>query len=173
MRFTIEVEGETQLDREFNRVKETIDDLTPVWKEVQQEFFDIEFEQFSSEGAKGASGKWKPLSPKYEEIKLKKYGTIALIGGILYATGAMRESLTRHAKDTIEEFGKQEAAFGTSLPYATYHQTGGGRLPRRKVIDLSDEQKRRVQKRIQKELLKLVKGRTTLIVDESNYTEVG
>ena len=173
MRITIEAQGEVQLDRDFTRIRETIDDLTPVWKEVQIEFFDIEGEQFDSEGKKGLSGKWKPLSPKYEEIKLQKYGSIALIGGILYATGRMRESLTRHTSDTVSEIHKQEATFGTAVPYAKYHQTGGGRLPQRKVIDLSDEQKRRLTKKIQKELLKLVKQRTTLTVNDTNFTEVG
>lgn len=177
IRFSIEIEGEKQFDRAFNRVENHIEDLTPVWREVQREFFDIEQEQFSSQGAKGAHGKWAELSPAYEEIKLSKYGSIALIGGILYATGEMRESLTRNAKHTVAHFNKQEAAFGTDLPYPVFHQKGTSKMPMRKPIDFSDDQKRRTQKTIQKSLLKLIRGdrevRKTLVVTDGNFGDIG
>jgi phage gpG-like protein len=157
MRFTFEFFGEKQFDREFNRVTETLDDLTPVWKEVQTEFFDIEGEQFDSEGAKGKSGRWKELSANYKEVKSRLWG-----GDILHASGRLENSLTKHTTDTIEDFGKQEATYGTSVPYAEYHQKGAGRVPVRKVIDLSDSQKTQLTKVIQKSLLKLIKQKTTL-----------
>lgn len=153
MKFTVEVEGTEQLKAEFRGVESTVSDFSPIWKGVQSEFFAIEKEQFNSEGGKGASGNWQALSPAYREIKQKRYGSKP----ILRATDRLFKSLTGETDDSIAQFGKTEAAFGTRLPYARRHQGGGGRLPRREPISLSDKQKERIVKRIGKELLNRLK----------------
>ncbi len=157
IRFGFSVAGKPQFDRTFIRYGAVFDDLTPVWKEVQQEFYSIEADQFQSGGAAGASGKWQPLSPRYEAQKIARYGTFALLAGVLIASNRMYESLTGETGDSVVEIGKQEAVFGTKLPYAKYHQRGGGRLPRREVISFSEKQKLRMQKRIQRKLVELLR----------------
>jgi len=151
--FTIEVEGKTELERGYYKIAETVSDFTPVWEGVQQEFYSIEAEQFESEGTKGASGKFQDLSSAYEAIKLAEYGTVP----IMTASGALYESLKGETSDSIVIIDAKEAVFGTSLPYAKKHFEGRGSLPVRKVIDLSDTQKRRLSGRIKKELLPYLK----------------
>lgn len=175
MNISVEVEGVHELRKAFTKVENAADDLTPVWKDVQKEFFEIEKEQFQSGGAKGASGKWKDLSPAYEKIKTALYGTFALLSGVLRATHDLYKSLTRKTGDTVEIFEKQEAAFGTSLLRGKYHQEGGGRLPQRKVIDLSGSQKRRIGRVLTKHLQAHIKKHvrhSTLAVDETNFRDI-
>jgi phage gpG-like protein len=153
LNFKIEVEGQAAFNRGFNEVTETISDLTPIWKPVQREFHKIEREQFESEGSKGASGQWQQLSQPYEQIKLEKYGSKP----ILEATGRLKRSLTEENSDSIAEFGRQDAAFGTSVPYGRFHQKGNDRLPARAVISLSDRQKERLARAMRREIVSLLK----------------
>jgi hypothetical protein len=153
IRFKLEVLGETQFDRAFDRADLAITDFSDTWDEVRDEFYAIEREQFASEGAAGESGKWQKLSSPYEEIKSKKYPG----KGILRRTDAMYKALTSHTSDSIFEKSKDEMAIGTSLPYPILHQKGAGKLPEREPVSFSQTQKRRLQKRIQLSLLEQVK----------------
>ena len=150
----ISVDGVDQFNRTFSRLDENFDDLTFLWDDVRDAFWEIQEDQFQSGGAKGASGAWKPLSKKYEEEKIRRYGSFALIAGVLRATDDLYKSLTRQTKDTVYQKSKKSMAVGTSLKYAGYHQRGGGRLPKREVISISDKQKKTLQKTIQKNLVK-------------------
>lgn len=147
------IDGQAEFNRVFKRFGATLSDLTEVWEEVKLEFWEIEKEQFDSEGAAGASGKWKPLSPKYAARKIEKYGDKL----ILQRTDALYKSMTGKTNDTVLEIKKDSIAIGSSLARAKYHHRGGGRLPKREVISFSDAQKKRLQKRIQKKMVKLIK----------------
>jgi phage gpG-like protein len=155
VRISFVVDGQAQFDRAFNRVGNRIKDLRPVFEEVGKEFKEIQAEQFASEGAKGFSGAWQPLSANYAILKQAIWGSKP----ILEASGRLKESLTTGHADTVEEIRKDSAAFGTTVPYATQHQRGNAskRLPKREVISFSDRQKRRLQKRIQATLLELMR----------------
>jgi phage gpG-like protein len=166
VRFSFEVQGEKQFDRIFQRFDEDLRDITPIADEIRDAFWEIEKEQFQSGGAKGASGKWKPLSPAYERQKIAQYGTFAIIAGVLRATDAMYKSMTSQTGDTVYQKSKDSIVIGTSLARAMYHQTGGGRLPQRKVIDFSDDQRRSLTKEIQKSLVKQIR-RGGIYVDYS------
>jgi hypothetical protein len=63
------------------------------------------------------------------------------------------ESLVSTNPWTIEEINPLSLRVGTSIPYARYHQTGGGRLPRRPVVDLTENDKTRWMKLIQAQLV--------------------
>lgn len=147
-RFTIEVDGQAEFSRAFNRGVDRIKDLSPIWEEVKQEFFEIQREQFTSEGAAGAAGKWQELSPAYAEVKAQKWGSKP----ILQASGRLYTSLTQEGGDNVSDIRKQEASFGTVVPYALAHQRGN-RVPKREVISFSEKQKNRLMKRIQKKLI--------------------
>lgn len=153
-RITLEVGGVAEFDRVFSRAGAVISDLRPVWEEIKQEFFEIEQDQFQSSGTKGASGKWKELSPLTQARKIKKYGTFAVVAGPLIATERMYKSLTRQTDDTVFESDAQSMVIGTKVPYAKYHQRGGRNLPQREVISFSEAQKLKMQKRIQKEIVR-------------------
>lgn len=153
MKITWEVDGIPVLNRSFARVGEHLSDLRPIWDDVQKDFWKIEAEQFKSEGAKGASGKWKALSRPYAKQKAQRYG----VKTILRASDRLMDSLTGQTGDTVLIKEKNEFGIGTSLSYAMYHQRGGGRLPKRPVIDFSDTQKRTLSKGIQRDILTAMK----------------
>lgn len=68
---------------------------------------------------------WKPLA--LSTVLRKEHGAI------LVDTGRMYESLTtpNGTADTIWETGDTWLRFGTSVPYARFHQTGTRRMPAR------------------------------------------
>lgn len=156
-RITIEVDGKPQFDRIFQRFDESLKDLTPIGDDMRDAFWHIEQEQFESEGAKGASGKWAPLSPAYERQKIARYGTFAIIAGVLIASGDMYKALTRDTPNTVYQKSKDGIIVGTSLARAKYHQQGSGRLPQREPISFSDLQKRYFMKQVQKALIREVR----------------
>lgn len=163
IQFTAEVAGVETLNRAFNRVDHFISDLRSVWPAVAEEFYRIEGEQFQSEGARGASGKWKPLSTPYDRYKAERFPGET----ILRATGALEESLTnREALDAVFIAGPQELTLGTKVPYARMHHEGRGRLPARPVIAMSEVQKRRIQKAIQGQLVEFTRKAGFEVVEE-------
>lgn len=161
MNFSFTVEGKTILNRSFSRLGERLSDLRPIWDKVQRTFWDIEASQFKSEGAKGASGKWKPLSRPYAKRKAQRYGSQP----ILRATGRMEKSLTGKTSDTVLIKEAQSFGIGTSLDYAPFHQRGGKNLPKRPVIDFSEGSKRDLQKGIQRDILDEIKRDKAINLD--------
>jgi len=153
-RISLIVEGEVEFDREFDRFDAVISDLRPIWPDVRKKFWEFEEQQFSSEGKDGRGGKWKKLSKRYAAQKIDRYGPGLKI---LEATGALKESLTGHTGDSVYRTSKDEINIGTSLARGRFHHIGAGRLPIRKVIDLSDQQRTELMKTIQGSLVKLIR----------------
>lgn len=148
IQFTATVEGVETLNRAFNRVEEFISDFRTIWPDVATEFYAIEREQFNSEGAVGASGKWAPLSPGYKKWKEVNYPGQP----IMRRDNTLFESLTdREAADAIFRPGKDELVIGSRSPYARkQHRT-------RPLISMSESQKRRIQKAIQRGLVEFTR----------------
>lgn len=152
-RFRAEILGEEVFNRAFNRL-DSLSDLRPLWPEVIREFYLIEAEQFDSEGAAGASGKWAPLSDTYAKYKQVAYPDKP----ILRADDDLFESLTDpEAAGAILQPEQDQLTIGTSVPYAIYHQRGTSRMPARPPISLAEAQKRRLQKAIQAGLVRFVR----------------
>lgn len=150
--FTFTVDGVPQVSRAFNRVTDHISDLREVWDEVQVEFYKIEEEQFKSEGAKG-NGKWKALTPAYAKRKAKLYPGKP----ILQATGRLYEAMTSETADSAVVKTKDEFGIGSTLPYMVYHHRGTSKMAKRPVVDFSTDQRRRIQKSVQKGLLEILR----------------
>lgn len=149
-RITLEVDGVAEFDRTFKRMDAQFDDLTPIWDDVRNAFWEIEKEQFASEGAAGRYGKWQKLSDRYEAQKQKQYPGKP----ILERTGKLKSSLTGQTSDTVYQKDKKNMAVGTSLKYAGFHHRGAGKLPKRAIIAFSGKQKNYLQKEIQKGLVR-------------------
>lgn len=136
------------LNRGFNRVEGIISDFRPIWPAVAQEFYAIEREQFESEGSAGALGKWAALSPAY-----KRWKEVHFPGQpIMRLENTLFESLTDpEALDAIFRPGKDELVIGSRTPYARrQHRT-------RPLISLTESQKRRLQKAIQRGLVEFTR----------------
>ena len=149
LRFQIEILGEQQLDRILSRVIAGVRDLRPVWKDVADDFLEMEREQFASEGRSGSGG-WAPLSPRYAALKAQRYPG----RGILVRTGALRGSLTATGGRHIRKLTANSLRLGTSVPYAGFHQRGTRRMLQRKVVELSEEDRRRWTRFSQRFLVK-------------------
>lgn len=152
-RLRAEILGTEVFNRAFNRI-DSLSDLRPLWPEVIREFYLIETEQFESEGAAGASGKWAALSDVYA-----KYKEVAHPGQpILRADDNLYQSLTDpEAVGAVLRPEADSLTIGTSVPYATAHQRGTRRMPARPPISLAEAQKRRLQKSIQAGLVRFVR----------------
>jgi len=135
-RFTFEVAGERQIDRTLLRFAENIDDARPVWEVLAQRFARAESRQFASEGAYGSGG-WPALSPDYAAWKSHHYPGKP----ILERTGALKRDLTQRPFG-VEVLEPGSMAVGTDISYAAYHQAGGGRLPRRRPVELPESERR-------------------------------
>lgn len=153
-RIILSIEGEAEFDREFSRLDASFSDLTPIWPDVRDKFWDIEKEQFDSEGSAGRYGKWKKLTARYNAQKIARFGSGLKI---MHATGDLRASLTGQTSNTIYRTSKDEITIGTELKYAGYHHRGDGNLPMRKPIDLSDSQRVALMKTIQVSLVRQIR----------------
>lgn len=143
-RVSLIVAGKAEFDRSFKRIGASFDNLMPIWDDVRDAFWKIQEEQFASEGGAGRSGKWKPLTKRYEAQKIKQYGAKP----ILERTGRMKKSLTGQTGDTVYEKNQKDMAIGTSVFYAKYNHAT------RPVISFSASQKNYLQKQIQKALIR-------------------
>lgn len=154
IQFSASVDGIEVLNRGFNRIEEFISDFRSIWPAVAQEVYAIETEQFDSEGSAGASGKWAALSPAYKNWKEVHYPGQP----ILRLTNALVESLTDpEAADAIFRPTADELIIGTKVPYARAHQLGAGFMPARPPISMNEQQKRRIQKAIQRGLVEFTR----------------
>lgn len=168
LRLLFEVDGVTELDRAILNVGAAIEQparkLAPT---VEEWFRETEYEQFFSGGAKGASGRWPDLSKSYEEKKLRE-NPFAL--NVLQRRGDLKLSLTRPGvKYAVREVTDDAITLGTSHPAAIHHQRGGKRLPQRKPIDPSEEQKRKLVKAIQKNVLVPIRRSGLVIIGGGDF----
>ena len=148
IRFTASIDGAEIFDRAFSRL-DSLDDMRPLWPNVIAEFYLIEQEQFDTEGAAGATGRWPALSPAYKAWKDVHYPGEP----ILQREHDLIASLTDpEASGAILRPGEDELIMGTSVPYALVHQRRG-----RPPISFSESQKRRIQKALQRGLVRFVR----------------
>lgn len=154
MKISFEVDGVQQTIRAFQQVERGVVDLRELgtWDWVQSEYYKVVKEVMDSEGSSGQSGRWKALTPKYAEVKRAKYGDKP----ILQASGEMYTSLTTSGGGAVVEKSAQEMTLGSRNPKAGWHNRGAGRLPKRQIIDFTDEQKKRIVAPIEKKMRQLV-----------------
>lgn len=86
-------------------------------------------------------GSWPKLTDTYMERK--SHNPQAGFLEILQLTGHLYRSLTQpDAADSVIEQGKSRLVMGTADPKAAWHHQGAGRLPVRRVIDISGDEVR-------------------------------
>lgn len=162
--FSAEIDGVEVFNRAFNRVEGGLSDLRFIWPSVAAEFYAIEREQFASEGAHGASGKWAPLSPAYKRWKELNFPGEP----ILRLYHPLVESLTTpDAAGSIFKPERDQLTIGSKVEYATAHQRGSGRMPARPPISLNENDKRRLQKAIQVPLVEFVRKQGFQVLEKA------
>lgn len=90
-------------------------------------------DQFSTQGGFGG-GSWSPLAPSTLRAKAAK-GTISK--GILRDTDRLFNSIAQlrgQTADTIFEVDHFSLRYGTTVPYARFHQDGTRRMPQRVIF---------------------------------------
>jgi len=143
--FQFEVQGEEQVSRMLSRTTEKLEDLGPFWDAAGDMLITTMEAQFSSEG--GRTGGWAPLSSRYAVDKARKYGSQP----ILVASGGMRQSLVG-GPGNISRQEQGGLLFGTEVKFARYHQSGTSRMPQRRILDLTDQDRRSIMKLLQRHL---------------------
>jgi phage gpG-like protein len=136
--------GDVQLERTIDRTLDALDDASPAWEVIATSFQRAERRQFATEGAY-ASGGWAPLSPKYAAWKERHYPGQP----ILVLTGDLKRSLTERPFG-IEVIEPQRMRIGSDVEHGAYHQGGGGNLPRRRPVELTESLRRSWVKTIQR-----------------------
>jgi len=162
--FSFSIDGVEEFSRAFNRIEERFTDFRSLWPEVAKEFYRAEIEQFQTEGAAGGAGTFSALSPAYAKYKAVKFPGKT----ILRRTDSLFESLTSaDAPGAVFRPVESELTIGTSVPSGIYHQRGTSRMPSRKPISLSQEQKRQMQKAIQIGLVQFMRRQGFTILENA------
>ena len=158
LRFSAEVQGVVELDRAFNRVNEYISDFRSIWPSVTTTVYGIFNQQFASEGAHGASGTWKPLSPAYKKWKEVNYPGQP----ILKLTNSLYESLSSpEGLDSIYRPERDSLTIGSKVPYAARHQKD------RPIISLTESDKREITKSIQLPLVQFIRKTVFMVMENA------
>ncbi len=140
VRVRFEVLNEVQFSRAFETLAEEMQDLSKPYEDIQNEFYASMSDVFSREGAFEGRTKWADLSPTYRAWKQKHFPGRK----ILELTGRLIASISvKGSSENISEITPTEMRVGTIVPYAMAHQLGTNRMPARKIIQLTDEQKLR------------------------------
>jgi phage gpG-like protein len=140
MRVSLEVFGDKQFDRELRLVGRRAVEAKPVFEAVGWYLAHVQREQFASQGAR--SGGWQPLAPS----------TVARKGSdtILVDSGALRDSFQYGAEANIFEVTDDYLRYGSDVEYGEFHQFGTSDIPMRKVFELSDDDRTKIVKSLQR-----------------------
>lgn len=111
-------------------------DLRPLWERFGKTMAAIEQERFDSRGY----GEWPALAAS----TLAQKAAHGFPLDPLIRTRAMIDELTDPGAGS-KDVGPQTFAFGSSQPYAEFHQDGTDRMPQRKVIEIRTEDRRRLE----------------------------
>lgn len=93
--------------------------------------------QFDAEGRGPNRGAWAALTPRYAERKRRIYGSKP----ILEASGRLRQALTEESSPyAARAYTATQFAYGTAgVPYASFHQSGTGRMVDRPLFDFGGD----------------------------------
>jgi phage gpG-like protein len=148
LEFTLEVLGETQIDRTFLRMADNARTTEKLWEEILKTLRLIEQVQFLTEGSHGSGG-WAPLAESTLKAKARKNQD----PWIERATTDLFNSLTGESSDSIAEVHQDWLRYGTSLPYAIFQQTGTSRMLQRRLVQLTEIERKELAKMVQRYIM--------------------
>lgn len=154
MRLDVEIFGERQVSRELLRFGDRIEDARPAFRRIVEHLMDVEQRQFDTQG-QYASGRWAPLKEETIRAKVNRGEDPR----ILRATEALMHSLTqRGAAGQKLIITPTEMVFGTTVPYAKFHQTGTSRMPQRRPVEHTERDRRELVRILQRHIVGAVKA---------------
>lgn len=129
-------------------IQSRLKDLRPAWRNVLRYMQKATKQQFASEGSRSGSA-WKPLSPAYREWKAIRYPGKPL----LRRTDRLFKALTGKTQDSVQDIQADSLTYGEKTGYGARHQRPKrGRLPRRKFLAVTDEDRRAITKMVRAHL---------------------
>ena len=106
-----------------NAVKALNDSTVPLKETRTYQLSQIK-EAFNVAGKNIIGESWKKLSPNYLKSKIRS----GFLTNILVRTGKLKSSFKSI------ELGKKTLKISSNVPYFSYHQIGGSRVPRRQIL---------------------------------------
>jgi hypothetical protein len=122
--FSIQTTGADKAAKSINDTGKRADNAKPAAAKIRTAYREVEAEIFARDGGAVA---WKKLEDSTREAKRRRNQD----HGILRASGALYKALTaQRAKYQVDDRQPHELKFGTTLPYAEYHEVGKGQAKR-------------------------------------------
>jgi len=151
IRFSLNTFGVEKLDFALAGLTAQIGDWREVWPKVSDKLAEIEHQLFESAGAAGEHGRWPDLKPSYARAKERKWGQAAP----LQASGRLRTTLAGQSSEGINRHEPLLLRWGTEVPYAVFHQAGTRKMPARRLLDFTEEDRQEFGKTLQREAMNL------------------
>ena len=130
----IQAKGDERAARHMNDVAKRASDIKKASFKVRTIYRHAEEKRFQSRGG----GSWPALKESTRESKARHNYDPRL----MRASNALYRALTSpRARGQIDDRAEDQFRFGTTLPYARFHDTGKG-VPTRKLIDLTPAERR-------------------------------
>jgi phage gpG-like protein len=145
LEFTLEVLGETQIDRTFLRMRDNARTTEKLWNEMLKVLKLIEQVQFLTEGSHGSGG-WAPLAESTLKAKARKRQQ----PWIERATQILYNSLTGEGEGSIAETADDWLRYGTDVSYAGFQQSGTSKMPQRRLVQLTEIERKELTKMVQR-----------------------
>lgn len=150
-RFHVTIDGRKQLDLAFTGFGQDLGDWTDTWEKIAGQFYKSEKRHFRTYN-------FAPLSERYALWKKKKYGRKP----ILRATDELWRGLTTEdAETSYRVITPRSITLGSRHPAAEAHHSPkpGSRLPRRPVMDITDEDRRAFRSIVQRDAVAKARAR--------------
>lgn len=126
------------IQRQSGEFRRKLENLIPLWERFEVELSAIEQERFDTRGY----GEWPALSAS----TLAQKAAHGFPLDPLIRSRDLIDSLTSFGHDqSASTKGPQQFTWGTSVPYAAYHQDGTDKMPQRKVLEIRTEDRRRLE----------------------------
>lgn len=136
----VPLDGNADVVSRIGDVEARLQGPRPLLEAVGEDFRGLMGSQFDSEGQFLLGSAWAPLADATLDAKVRA----GLDLRILHATLRLRSSLESRTGETVEDIRYTEAVFGTSVPYARYHQRSrGAPLPQRQMVAIRGADRRR------------------------------
>jgi hypothetical protein len=137
VRMRLEVMGEVQVSRAFQTFGHEARDMSDPLGRIGDKLLGAVGDQFRTQGAR-TGAKWVPLNPAYAIWKDAQVGSEPM----LVFHQWMRDTLTSKSAITVSSHQLVYRPVGKHDDVAAWHQAGSGHLPQRKLVDLTEIDKR-------------------------------